>query len=164
MFVFFSRIKENKTIELLETPWPWKESQIMQSSQLASWENPWQNLTVIFWNIIKLSVFLFRNTCSTGLAHILVQELSRFCFRELNPIREINADNKFLLLTMAHREIFGKKRQLSQFDGSFNEHGFYVLTNTNTYMNLCIYCQKYKNITLYRNYQNIKMHVVPEYY
>lgn len=116
----------------------------MQSSQLASWENPWQNLTVIFWNIIKLSVFLFRNTCSTDLAHILVQELSRFCFRELNPIREINADNKSLLLTMAHREIFGKKRQLSQFDGSFNEHGFYVLTNTNTYMNLCIYCQNTK--------------------
>lgn len=45
---------------------------------------------------------------------------------------------------MAHREIFGKRRRLSQFDSSFNEHGFYVLTNTNTYMSLCIYCQNTK--------------------
>lgn len=66
--------------------------------------------TLIFWNIVKLSACLFINTCSTDLAHILVQELRGFCSQEFNPVKEINADNKLLLLPTAHREAFGKSR------------------------------------------------------
>lgn len=54
-----------------------------------------QSLTVIVWNIVKLSACLFINNCSTDLAHVLAQELSGFCSQESNPVKEINADNKF---------------------------------------------------------------------
>lgn len=54
-----------------------------------------QSITVIFWKIVKLSACLFINNCSADLAHVLVQELSGFCSQESNPVKEINADNKF---------------------------------------------------------------------
>lgn len=69
-----------------------------------------QSLILIFWNIVKLSACLFINTCSTDLAHVLVQELSGFCSQEFNLVKEINADKKLLLLPIAHRKAFGKRR------------------------------------------------------
>lgn len=124
-----------------------------------------EDLTVIFWNIVRLPAYPFINTCSTDLAHILVQEFSGFCSQEFNPGKEINPDNKPLLLPMARGKIFGKKKRLSQFDDSFNTRGSLLYFNEFKYKLIyeSVYLlSKCKNITSYKNYQNIKMRVIPE--
>lgn len=108
-----------------------------------------QSSTLIFWNIVKLSACMLINTCSTDLALILVQELSGFCSQEFNPFKEINADNKLLLLPWYPGKPLVRGDDFHSPIAPFMNVVFYknlIKLSRNGYMNPCIFafCQNAK--------------------